>query len=149
MPDTSAHLRPATAHDLPLIYRGEVRYMRDTEPESLVGWTSAVDRNLELWINQLGRTHVLELDGEPAGYLMWMPHNEAALLITINVSPERRKQGLGRVLLDAFVAEAKAACFTRLELGVHRDNPARSLYESAGFTHVSDDGDYLLFERAA
>ena len=32
-------------------------------------------------------------------------------------------------------------------LGVHRDDPARHLYESAGSTPAGEDGDHLLFRR--
>ena len=34
-----------------------------------------------------------------------------------------------------------------LALGVHRDNPARRLYETAGFALTGEDGEYLLFRR--
>ncbi len=66
-------------------------------------------------------------------------------MITIQVLPGHRRRGHGRRLLDWFTADAAAAGARRLQLGVHRDNPARSLYEVSGWTSVGEDGDYLLY----
>jgi hypothetical protein len=64
-------LRQTSAADLPLMYRGEVRYMSHVEPESEEGWRRATDRHLEFWVANLPRTVVLEVASIPVGYAMW------------------------------------------------------------------------------
>ena len=135
--------RPATPDDLPMIYRAELAYIRDIEPDAEQAWMRATDRNLELWVANLPRTMVAEVDGEPAGFLMWMPTGATATVVTVQVLPAYRRRGLGGRLLDSVAAEGRV-----VELGVHRANPARALYDAAGFTQVGTDGDYLLYRRA-
>lgn len=53
-------------------------------------------------------------------------------LISIHVVTERRGQGLGQVLLQQFSDDAAAAGAEVLELGVHKANPAKRMYERAG-----------------
>ncbi|MET4702914.1 GNAT family N-acetyltransferase [Frigoribacterium sp. UYMn621] len=145
--DATLPLRAATATDLPMILRGERLYLREIEPESVERWTAALDRNLELWIANLDRTGVLEAEGAPAGYAMWMPRNGGAALVTMPVLPPHRRHGFGARLLGWFAADAAAAGIRRLDLGVHRENPARWLYERDGYRLTGEDGDYLLYSR--
>jgi GNAT superfamily N-acetyltransferase len=146
--DTPAlQLRAAVPSDLPMILRGERLYLQQIEPASVEPWTAAIDRNLELWIANLDRTSVLEADGEPAGYAMWMPRDGGATLVTMHVLPVHRRRGYGARLLGWFATGAAAAGIRRLDLGVHRDNPARRLYERDGFLLTGEDGDYLLYSR--
>ena len=71
--------------------------MRAVEPTSEAGWTGATDRNLELWVDNLSTTTVLELDGQVAGFVMWRAEPAgAALVITIQVLPAFRRRGLVR-----------------------------------------------------
>ena len=138
--------RIAEPLDLPAIYLLERQYMEDIEPDSLARWIRATDRNLRLWIENLGRAVVAEDAGGLIGYQMWIPHGTEATLASVNVVPSHRRRGLGRLLLDRFVDDAHAAGRTVLKLGVHRTNPARALYEQAGFQQVGTDEDYLLYE---
>jgi ribosomal protein S18 acetylase RimI-like enzyme len=141
-------LRPASAADLPLIYRAERDYVRAIEPTSEAGWTRATDRNLELWVDNLATTTVLELDGAPAGFVMWRAEpSGAALVITIQVLPAFRRRGLGRQLLDLVAEQARTQGLGPVTLGVHRDNPAVRLYEAAGFLPTGTDGKYVLYAR--
>lgn len=141
------NVRTAVVADLPTIYRGELRYMQAIEPDQLERWLGSVDHNLELWIDHLDRSRILEVDGEIVGYSIWMPRAGEAVLVTIHVHPDARGAGHGRLLLETFVADARATGAERLTLGVHHDNPARRLYEQAGFVTTGDDGDYAMFER--
>lgn len=155
--------RSATAADLPMIYKAERSYMKDIEPTSLGGWTNATDKNLQLWIDNLATTTVLEVDGAAAGYLMWQAEKpeeagelgeneeEAAgtsLIITIAVLTPYRRRGLGRQLLSVVMEQARAKGLVSVNLGVHRDNPAIGLYEAAGFSKTGTDGDYVNYSRA-
>ncbi|WP_035750413.1 GNAT family N-acetyltransferase [Arthrobacter sp. 35W] len=138
-------LRPATPADLPFILRGERSYIREIEPAAEAGWTNAVDRNLQLWVDNLERAAIAEDAGESVGYYLWMPDGPDALLATLHVVPTHRRRGLGRVLLRAWMDDARARGAQRLLLGVHCDNPARMLYEQNGFLRTGTDGDYLNY----
>ncbi|MFC1431106.1 N-acetyltransferase family protein [Streptacidiphilus sp. N1-3] len=140
-------LRGATPDDLPFVLRGERSYMEELEPAGLASWTRAIDRNLDLWIRNLERTVIADLEGEPVGYAMWTATSGTATLITIQVAETLRRRGLGAELMAWFADSARAAGNRVLELGVHRDNPARALYERSQYSFVGEDGDYLLFRR--
>jgi len=120
--------------------------MRDMEPENEAAWLAAIDRNLQLWIDNLGRTVVAELDTVVVGYEMWSRTGTTSTLVTLNVSVDFRGRGLGAQLLQRFGSDAIAAGAGHLELGVHSRNRARRLYEAAGYRQVGVDGDYLLYE---
>ena len=139
--------RPAREDDLPLVEAAERAYIRDVEPAQEAAWTAALDRNRALWRANLARTTVIEVDGDPAGFLVWTPDGDAALVVTVQVLPPHRRRGHGRRLLDAVDAQARAAGLREVRLGVHRDNPARALYEAAGFSSAGEDGAHLLFRR--
>jgi len=137
--------RPGVAADLPMVFRAERDYIRNVEPDQEAAWTAAIDRNLALWIAELDRTTVLQCDGRPAGFATWTRSGDTATLVTVQVLPEFRRRGLGRLLVRWFIDQARSAGCAAVELGVHRDNPARDLYEGVGFTRVGEDGPYLLF----
>lgn len=128
-----------------MILNAERSYMRTQEPDQLNRWLDAIDKNLRLWIDNLDRTIVAIVDGEPAGYSMWMPDKDRATIITIHVLNGARGQGLGRGLLKATIEAARAHGAAGVDLGVQHANPAQFLYEDSGFTHVSNDGEYRLY----
>jgi putative acetyltransferase len=56
------------------------------------------------------------------------------------VAPSHRGGGIGRVLLEQVIAEARASGVTRLFLETNRKlAPAIRLYESVGFRHIPAD----------
>jgi ribosomal protein S18 acetylase RimI-like enzyme len=147
-PPIGVQTRAAGIGDLPAILRAERLYLREMEPSSEAAWTLAIDRNLQLWIDNLDRTVMFEHDGSVVGYEMWMREGPVATLVTMNVSVDHRRQGLGARLLQQFQTDAARAGATELRLGVHRDNPARLLYEAAGYRFTGEEGDYLLYARS-
>jgi ribosomal protein S18 acetylase RimI-like enzyme len=108
---------------------------------------------LDLWITNLDRTTMLLAGTDIAGFVIWTPspaHRDgAATLVTIQVRPAYRRRGYGRILLGVFADQAVAERCRLLHLGVHKDNPARALYEHAGYQPAGSDGDYLLYDLAA
>jgi ribosomal-protein-alanine N-acetyltransferase len=57
---------------------------------------------------------------------------------TIAVADSARRQGLGRMLMQALIAEARARRATALFLEVRADNPsAQQLYVSLGFEEIA------------
>jgi ribosomal protein S18 acetylase RimI-like enzyme len=83
---------------------------------------------------------VAEAGGAVVGYVHLgaptpVPSNRHVLMVRgLAVHPARRGEGIGRGLVDAAVAEARARGARRLTLRVlHPNAAARALYEAAGF----------------
>lgn len=140
-------LRP---EDLPLLLRLERAYMQEIEPHSVDGWTNALDRNLELWIDCLPTSGVItDENGTVTGLAVWQFQPGVATLVAVHVVPEWRGTGVGGRLLEAFVGAATAGGLPTAALGVHESNTrAERLYTSHGFRHVGSEGAYRLFERS-
>jgi ribosomal protein S18 acetylase RimI-like enzyme len=72
-------------------------------------------------------------------------------LAELYVVPARRRQGLGRSLMERAIAEARARGADSMEIGVDEpDLPARRLYESLGFTNREGGSDgpvMYVYER--
>jgi ribosomal-protein-alanine N-acetyltransferase len=69
-----------------------------------------------------------------AGFLLGRAVAGEAELLTLAVSPESRRLGLGRKLVARFLYQARLRAASRAFLEVSAENPAAiTLYESAGF----------------
>jgi ribosomal-protein-alanine N-acetyltransferase len=72
--------------------------------------------------------------GEPVGLALWRIVAAEAELLTIAVSPEHRRQGVGRFLLTELLAASASRGAGRMVLEVAVDNqPAIALYRAFGF----------------
>jgi GNAT superfamily N-acetyltransferase len=69
------------------------------------------------------------------------PATDAARIRAFFVAPEFARRGVGRLLVDACVAAARGAGFSRLELMATL--PGVPLYTACGFTRVRDVTDVL------
>jgi len=80
---------------------------------------------------------VAEADHEAIGFAIgWAPADEAEIL-TIAVTPSQRGKGVGRALLAASLASARALGAASMFLDVDETNTAaRALYRSFGFREV-------------
>lgn len=58
--------------------------------------------------------------------------------LSLAIVPGRRRMGIGRALLVAILDRARESGIRRVSLSVGRANPAKELYESAGFVAVED-----------
>ena len=63
-------------------------------------------------------------------------------LLLIGVDPAHRGKGLGRALLEHFLAAARSRGAERVFLEMRANNPAQSLYTSIGFTPIGRRPDY-------
>jgi ribosomal protein S18 acetylase RimI-like enzyme len=70
-------------------------------------------------------------------------------LAELYVVPARRGRGLGRALMEAALQTARKRGADTMDIGVDEpDLPARSLYESLGFTNRTSGGDLMfVYER--
>ena len=81
---------------------------------------------------------LIEDDDGDIGFALYRVASDESELLTLAVSPVRRRRGAGRTLLSAVIERARAAGARTLFLEVGTDNgPAQSLYEAAGFAHVA------------
>ncbi len=80
---------------------------------------------------------VAELDGRVVGHgVVWRVADEGELA-NLAVDPDVHGHGVGRILLDQLLAEAREAGITHVFLEVRESNlPARRLYSSRGFREV-------------
>ena len=116
-------------------------YMQDHEPQRCDEW---LRRQLEA-----GRYHCYLLrsgpEGRPAGManVVVSPASIALSLYwqlrDLYVAPDHRRQGVGRALVDAVVADARAAGAARISLQTEVGNDrALALYRDAGFEVVDE-----------
>jgi ribosomal-protein-alanine N-acetyltransferase len=76
-------------------------------------------------------------DRAPVGFHLCRVAGTEAELLTVAVLPDRRREGVGRLLLQDFVRTALAAGSTTAFLEVAEDNdPAFQLYRDLGFEQV-------------
>lgn len=143
-------LRPACVLDLPAIYRGEESYIRCWEPEHEGTWRNQLERHLTRWVENFDRMTVALVGHHLAGYSLWTSEQHYAELCTLHVSPAHRRGGVGTALFEAYAMDAALHGFSQLRLSVRPDNPAKKLYEQAGFlcTGIGAHG-YLTYERQA
>jgi ribosomal protein S18 acetylase RimI-like enzyme len=77
---------------------------------------------------------VVEVDGGLAASATGLLEDGEALLVAMWVAPEHRRRGIGRALVEAAVAWARAQGAATVTLEVNEAlAPARALYERAGF----------------
>ncbi|MEP7340884.1 MAG: GNAT family N-acetyltransferase [Acidobacteriota bacterium] len=91
----------------------------------------------------IGAAWVRLLTGEDRGY-GWI--NDQTPELTIAVLPEYRGNGLGQRLL-AQLLELVRASYDSVSLSVSIENPARRLYERAGFQTVARDKHSLTMKK--
>jgi [ribosomal protein S18]-alanine N-acetyltransferase len=76
-------------------------------------------------------------DGSLIGYAAYWKTLDEGMITNIAVTAAWRRQGVGRLLLDAMISQAAAEDLRALTLEVRPGNTAaRKLYEGAGFTAV-------------
>ena len=144
------HCRPAGAEDLPFLATmlGEAAVWRPDKPTPTADEVMADPRYamyLTGWPRQGDYGLVAEQDG-PVGAAWYRTFTEAnhgygfvaegVPELSIAVIASRRQEGTGRRLLVDLIDASLAQGYSAMSLSVIEDNPARRLYESAGFVLV-------------
>jgi ribosomal-protein-alanine N-acetyltransferase len=80
--------------------------------------------------------------GQPVGFSLSRAIADEAELLLLAVAPDQQHRGVGRLLLEQFVAQARAAGARRVHLEVRDGNPAVEMYRRAGFRPVGRRPDY-------
>jgi ribosomal-protein-alanine N-acetyltransferase len=73
-------------------------------------------------------------DGGTAAFSLFRTVADEAELLLLAVAPQFRRRGIGRMLLDDFIDQAREAGATRVHLEVREGNPAVAMYRAAGFS---------------
>ena len=82
---------------------------------------------------------VVQVDGQDAGRLRVVRRDGLVEIAGLQLLPDHQSHGVGRVVVDSVVAQARADGLP-VELGVEKDNPrARAFWERCGFTYVGED----------
>ena len=136
-PTAPAHIRPATAADIPTIMAlAEATW----EYMYRVIYTEA---SLQRQIIEQGHQFLLAyLDEQATGYASFSAQPEAGLfkLQKIYVLPSHQGLGQGQQLVQAVETAVRAAGGHTLDLNVNRHNPALAFYEHLGFQrHREED----------
>ncbi|HEY6916374.1 MAG TPA: ribosomal protein S18-alanine N-acetyltransferase [Allosphingosinicella sp.] len=82
------------------------------------------------------------MDESAVGFTLSRIVLREAELLLIAVRNDYQGLGVGRLLLDNFIAEAKARGATHLHLEVRDGNPALKLYTDAGFRQIGARKNY-------
>jgi ribosomal-protein-alanine N-acetyltransferase len=126
-------IRRAEARDLPSILAAEkVCFSRDLAfpPETV-----------SLLLDEA--TTLVAEDGDFAGFVMGFASGEVGKVVTLDVLPERRREGLGRRLMEALEEELASggARFSILEVAVE-NREALALYAKLGYARAAILVDY-------
>ncbi len=83
------------------------------------------------------------VEGPPQGFALCRNAADEAEILSLGVTPEARRGGVGRALLRAIVAYGSLGGVRRLYLEVAEDNlAAQRLYRAAGFAQVGRRSGY-------
>lgn len=91
---------------------------------------------------------VLLEEGVPVGLLKLARDPREWSVIQIQLAPQLQGKGIGRQLLEEFLAEAGAAG-KDVVLNVLKANPAKRLYERLGFHVEREDAQHYYMRRRA
>jgi ribosomal protein S18 acetylase RimI-like enzyme len=146
----AVNIRPATPADLKAIGKlGAllVRTHHDFDPERFMAATSQTEKSYGSFLGtQLAEPNIVilvaERDGQVIGYTYagvegndYMSlRGPAGVVYDLIVDPGHRRQGVGRMLLDATLEVLKARGAPRVVLSTaERNTPAQHLFDRAGF----------------
>jgi ribosomal protein S18 acetylase RimI-like enzyme len=91
---------------------------------------------------------VIEMDGERIGRLYIDRDEQEIAIIDIALLPQFRGRGIGRMLMQEILDEARDTG-KAVRIYVEHFNPARHLYDRLGFEHVDTNGVYHLMRWVA
>jgi GNAT superfamily N-acetyltransferase len=130
-------LRDATDADFALLQRLHYAGMKSYVTQ-LLGWDDEVQMRILRERFDPRLLSVIRCEDRDVGILQVTRTPAAFRLDNILIDPAYQRRGMGTAVLAALIAESKDRG-GRLALSVLRPNPARALYERAGFVVVRED----------
>ena len=82
------------------------------------------------------------LRGSVVGFSLFRTVADESELLLIGVMPAEQRRGIGKLLLDDFLARARDERLRRVHLEVRDGNPAIGMYRTAGFSPVGRRRNY-------
>ncbi|MFP4170146.1 MAG: N-acetyltransferase family protein [Methanomassiliicoccales archaeon] len=141
------HFRPMRKEDLPVLMRISRRNMADIILSSWgVNWR---DENLnEMLMDPEAQTVVLENGERVVGYYCVERRGCCLFVNSIQVIPERRKEGLGRKMMVRIEERARKEGMEAVELWVQRTNSnALLFYRHLGYRTVAQRGNNFMMRK--
>jgi ribosomal-protein-alanine N-acetyltransferase len=83
-----------------------------------------------------------EKTGTALGFSLFRTVVDESELLLIAVMPDHHRRGVGQLLLEDFIAQARDEQVARVHLEVRDGNPAIAMYEAAGFSPIGRRRDY-------
>ncbi|HSL94559.1 MAG TPA: GNAT family N-acetyltransferase [Thermoleophilia bacterium] len=166
MTDTTPRLRPAQVTDGPFLcemVREADRWRLPPEAPRPPLDEILADEHVRRYVDGWGRPGdggvIAEVGGAPAGACWWRLFTAArhgwgfvaadVPELSLAVGPAWRRRGIGTRLLTAAIEQARAEGHPTVSLSVMADNPARGLYERAGFRRVAtDEGSWTMVRES-
>ena len=139
---TAFCLRPIAPADLPLVDQ----WFREAETRRWLGGPGWAKKGLKLVGPK--RHHLLGLlDEVPIGLTDVEIEDDRRASFAIAIDPARRRQGLGRLMTEAILTDARLDGVVQLYAGVETNNLAsRRLLESCGFHQLGpEDTDGFVY----
>lgn len=90
--------------------------------------------------------NLIILDNQPVGRLYSAALADEIRIIDLTILPEFRRQGIGTKLISALLETGKTTG-KPVRIYLETNNSSATLFSRLGFTPVSDDGVYCLWER--
>ncbi len=124
--------RPMQLHDVAVV--AEIDRVSFPTPWSETTYRQELRTNIAAYLYVAVDSAMAELDSQIVGYIgFWFIADEAHIS-TIAVHPDRRRQGLGRLILDYALDQARTLGAHLVTLEVRESNQAAiHLYEQFGF----------------
>lgn len=137
MTSSEIRIEPGTAGDLAAV----MQVMEDSfDPVFGEGWTAPQCAGL---LPMAGVWLSLAREGEKvAGFALSRVVAGEAELLLLAVLRARQQHGIGQLLLNRFIDDARGRGARRLHLEVRDGNPAIRLYKQAGFSQVGRRRNY-------
>lgn len=82
--------------------------------------------------------------GDATGFSLTRSVADDSELLLLAVHPDRRREGIGRQLLDRFLDRAREQGATKIHLEVRDGNPAAAMYAASGFVRAGRRRNYYL-----
>ena len=136
--------RPATPGDIPFLM--QLRFDTMSPHLVAVGADASEEHHRERMLYRFELGQVLLEGGAPVGLLKLARDPQEWEVIQIQLAPRLQGRGIGRALLQEFLAEAKAAG-KDVVLNVLKGSRAKKLYERLGF-YVEREDEFRYYMRA-
>jgi [ribosomal protein S18]-alanine N-acetyltransferase len=128
-----ADIRPLSYSDLPAVIAIERRAF--SAAWSLPMFVLELSKPSSICLAAIEHGRTVGAGGELVGYLICARYEDAWHLMNVAVDPARRREGIGRALVEELIARAGQDASYTLEVRVS-NTAAIALYESYGFRRV-------------